>query len=396
MKRNYPRLGIALGAVITLVACEAQKSANPLSPTVAGPIPGVDISAPKPLEPNTGWQVKPDNQPITLLLENASSTGVRPLNYRFEVASDSGFRQALFTRDGVTPGTGGRTSLRLPDALAAGHTYYWRARAQDGANTGPFSAGVAFTVVQPVVIDAPGLASPANGSTVDTNPPQLVIRNAKRSGPVGGILYTVQVSSNESFSGIVYSENAPEQPNETRVTPSSPLPANARFYWRARATDTNTQGPWSATFTFVTPSNAPEPPSNPEPPGGGGGGGGGGGNGGSCAANNGQAIISCISVKYASYRRAGVSADQRKSNMRFLRDRMIEAGICGGMDLGWNLKRGGPDLSIDFLVHRRNGQSIGVDIARDYDNTGRELTLTWAEDGPGSHYKAYSPRPSCN
>ena len=29
--------------------------------------------------------------------------------------------------------------------------------------------------------------------------------------------------------------------------------------------------------------------------------------------------------------------------MEFLRNRMIEAGICGGLDLGWNLKRGGPD-----------------------------------------------------
>jgi hypothetical protein len=394
MTRNCLRFSIALGAVFTLAACEAQKSANPLSPTVAGPIPGVDISAPKPLEPNSGWQVKPDSQPITLLLENASSTGVRPLNYRFEVASDTGFAQKLFTKDGVTPGSGGRTSLKLPDALAAGHTYYWRARAQDGANTGPFSAPVAFTVVQPVVIEAPALVSPANGATVDTNPPQLVIRNAKRSGQVNGIVYVVQVATTESFSGIVYSENAPEQPNQTRVTPTAPLPPNARFYWRARAVDPDTQGPWSATSTFVTPSNAPEPPNNPEPPTNPGPGGG--GNGGSCAANNGKAIISCISVKYASYRRAGVSDDQRKSNMRFLRDRMIEAGICGGMDLGWNLKRGGPDLSIDFLVHRRNGQSIGVDIARDYDNTGHELELTWAEDGPGSHYKAYSPRPSCN
>ena len=72
------------------------------------------------------------------------------------------------------------------------------------------------------------------------------------------------------------------------------------------------------------------------------------------------------------------------------------AGICGGLDLGWNLKRGGPDLSVDFIVDRRGGQEIGVDIARDYDNTGKVLQLTWAEDGPGSHYKAYSPRPSCN
>jgi hypothetical protein len=55
-------------------------------------------------------------------------------------------------------------------------------------------------------------------------------------------------------------------------------------------------------------------------------------------------------------------------NMAFLRDRMIEAGKCGGLDLGWNLKRGGPDLSLDFLAERLNGEVLGIDIAFDYDN----------------------------
>ncbi len=81
--------------------------------------------------------------------------------------------------------------------------------------------------------------------------------------------------------------------------------------------------------------------------------------------------------------------------MKFLRNRIIEAGICGGLNLGWNLKRGGPDLSIDFIAEKR-GSTYGYDIARDYDNFRKELQLTWAEDGPGSHFKAYSPRPSCN
>ena len=57
----------------------------------------------------------------------------------------------------------------------------------------------------------------------------------------------------------------------------------------------------------------------------------------------------------ASYRRAGVSSATRRSNMEFLRDRIIEAGLCGGLDLGWNLKRGGPDISVDFLAERRGG-----------------------------------------
>ena len=65
------------------------------------------------------------------------------------------------------------------------------------------------------------------------------------------------------------------------------------------------------------------------------------------------------------------------------------------MNLGWNLKRGGPELSIDFIAETRGGKTYGYDIARDYDNFRKELQLYWGEDGPNSKMKPYSPRPSC-
>jgi hypothetical protein len=81
--------------------------------------------------------------------------------------------------------------------------------------------------------------------------------------------------------------------------------------------------------------------------------------------------------------------------MEFLRNRIIEAGICGGLDLGWNLKRGGPEISVDFIAERRGGLTYGYDIARDYENTRTKLQLAWQNDGPNSVQKPYSPRPSC-
>src|SRR5262245_26933320 len=120
--------GAAVLATLS-AACESAKSSNPLSPTVAGPIPGVEITSPKILEPSTGMKISVEKQPITLLIENASTNGVRPLSYTFEIASDAGFTNKVFTREGVNPGDGGRTSLRLPDPLAPERTYYWRARA---------------------------------------------------------------------------------------------------------------------------------------------------------------------------------------------------------------------------------------------------------------------------
>ncbi len=118
-------------------ACETRKSANPLSPDVAGPIPGVAITAPKPLEPLMGQQVVADGTPTTLLIENSGTSGQRELFLQVDVAADAGFQQFLHQANRVTPGPNGRTSYRLPEPLGPGHTYYWRARALDGANTGP-------------------------------------------------------------------------------------------------------------------------------------------------------------------------------------------------------------------------------------------------------------------
>ncbi len=51
---------------------------------------------------------------------------------------------------------------------------------------------------------------------------------------------------------------------------------------------------------------------------------------------------------------------------------MIEHGKCKGLNLGLNLKRGGPEISADFLVWRRPGQhDMGVDIGSAYDDTSR-------------------------
>jgi len=88
------------------------------------------------------------------------------------------------------------------------------------------------------------------------------------------------------------------------------------------------------------------------------------------------------------------SLSERQANMAFLRDRIIEAGKCSGLDFGWNLKRGGPELSIDFLAWRTGGENIGVDIARDYDNISQPLQLQWLVFGPGAVYAPY-PNPTC-
>jgi len=275
--------------IIAITACVSSKSSNPLSPSIAGPISGVNISPPKILEPWAGAQVDATKQPVTLLLENAVSNGVRPLTYTFEVASDAGFTAKIFTREAVVTGEGGRTSLRLPDPLAGGRTYYWRARAEDGANTGPFSAAVNFNVFIPIVISAPVLTAPANGATVTTASPRFAFTNAPTSGPVGVMSYTIEIATNDSFSNKVAIWNVPQQVTETSIDALSSLSYATQYFWHVRGYDPTTTGPWSATQVFQTPAApvASAPPS-------GGVGGGSVGNWQGCGSTAGAALVACV------------------------------------------------------------------------------------------------------
>ena len=136
MSRVCTKLLLGCLTAALLSACQVQKSANPLSPAVAGPIEGVVISTPSLLEPGQDWELRTRDQPIKLLFANAATNGERPLKYSFDVASDAEFKKIVFARTAVEPGPNGVTQFQLPDKLAAG-TYWWRTRAEDGANSGP-------------------------------------------------------------------------------------------------------------------------------------------------------------------------------------------------------------------------------------------------------------------
>jgi len=254
-------LGV-FGAAVALAAasCTVSKSSNPLSPTVAGPIPGVNISTPTTVQPPTGAQIAVDQQPVTLTTRNASTNGVRPLSYLFEVATDTGFANKVFTRDGVTAGDA-LTSVRLPDALATGHSYFWHVRAQDGANTGSFSSTVSFNVYTPIVIQPPTPISPIANAVTSSLRPKFTFANAQRSGPIGSVSYTAEVADSNAFVNRIAVLTVGEQSGQTSVDATSDLPAGAQLFWRVRAFDPTTTGPWSGTQAFQTPA-----------PGGGGGG----------------------------------------------------------------------------------------------------------------------------
>ena len=179
--------------MLALAGCEASKSSNPLSPSVAGPIAGVNITQPKLLEPTQGFKFKESQQPIKLLIENAASTGVRPLTYMFEVASDSDFTNKVYARSGVPQGDGGRTQVII-EKLDLGRVYYWRARAEDGANTGQY-ASASFDVLPRPLLNPPSRISPVNGATTSTRRPELIVAASPRNETIGWVRYEFQIAA---------------------------------------------------------------------------------------------------------------------------------------------------------------------------------------------------------
>src|SRR5258708_20466408 len=106
-RRSVSVLAVAVFAVAA-AACQSSKSSNPLSPTVAGPIPGVQIGAPKLLEPAAGTKIAVDRQPVTLLIENPGTTGVRPLMLTVDIQTDPNFNNKASSPHGAPPGTASR------------------------------------------------------------------------------------------------------------------------------------------------------------------------------------------------------------------------------------------------------------------------------------------------
>jgi hypothetical protein len=267
-------------AIVASIACSGEKSENPLGPDVAGPIPGVVISAPATVEPPVGAQFTPSNEQQTLVIQNATTTGQRPLWMELDVASDATFQSMVHQDAKVNPDPSGRTSYRLPAALSAGKTYYWRARALDGANTGPYSAVAHFSIAAPVVIGAPTAVAPAGN--IATNRPEFRATNGAVSGPAGSLIIRFEVANAPDPAAIVAVVSTTPGAGGTTTMSLGELPWNQTFYWRTYATDGTHTSPFSSVLTFKTPAPPsvgppppgpplPGPPPPPPPPGGGGG-----------------------------------------------------------------------------------------------------------------------------
>jgi len=250
----------ALLAITCLVGCETAKSANPTAPSVAGPIPGVNITAPKPLEPYSGSTLTFTGEPQTLLIENAGTSGARALYLQLEVATDDQFRSLVFQADRISLGPDGRTSYQLPSPLGAGYTYYWHTRAVDGANSGPYSATYNFAVVPPVTIDPPFAQAPS-GTVTGSNKPEFKAVNGAIFHTTG-VTYRFEVAKDAGFTQLVAVVTVPVNGSGTTSMTIGELPYKTTFYWRVRGSDGTKESNYSntASFTIAEPTPVAPPP----------------------------------------------------------------------------------------------------------------------------------------
>lgn len=255
-------IGVAI--IATTTACE---KASPTRPTdvdtasaaaasVTDARTGATIIAARPSAPAANADIRYADQPITLSVLNATTTGSSALTYTFEVAGDAEFSRLDFTRADVPAGTG-TTSVNV-DKLGGSRSYFWRVRANSGSGAGPYSAVRSFNIGPEVVLSTPVLSAPVDDARA-SSPLSLVVNNIGREGPAGPITYTVQVASDPGFGNVLFTGDGAENTGASTtavIAQVSGLVEGATYYWRASATDVanGITTPFSATTSFIAQS----------------------------------------------------------------------------------------------------------------------------------------------
>ena len=220
---------------------------------------------------------------------------------------------------------------------------------------------------------APRLVAPINDLRLDSLTATLTIANSSGTYTNGAFEYRFELYIDDQFVANSFRVPAGAAGGTSWRVPFD-LQLDRRYKWRARAEMGPHSGPWSDFQLFRSLDYrgiVPRPTNGVWP-------------------NNGLAIVNYVANAFPQYLVVTKTDDERVANMEFLRDRIIETGVCGGMLLARNLKRGTGPHSIDALAWRDGGEDEVVDLASAYDDHEDPLRLHWiiVEGPPG-----YDPQP---
>jgi len=194
----------------------------------------------------------------TLTVSNAFDFQSDPLSYRFEIYSDVDLTQLVAQVPAVAQGDG-ETSWQVDVNLTDHATFWWRSRADDGDDTGPWSEVGTFLVNEinnpPNVVN---LEAPVNGGVLWSWQDTLVWRTVADPDPGDIILdYQIEIDNDPTFGSPVVSVEGIEVtgvPAGDGYLVGLTLEdlvgvdgiASGIWYWRVRARDSRFRyGDWS-------------------------------------------------------------------------------------------------------------------------------------------------------
>jgi len=232
----------ALALFVVTTACSKTSPTRPSDGTASGQttsvtdaVTGVTLTSPALVTPTANQQFKNVEQPVTLTVKNAVTSGTTALTYTFEVASDAAFGTKVFSKDGVAAGSA-TTALKI-DKLPANKSYFWRARASSGTLAGPYSEVRGFGIGPEVILAQPVNGDPQPNATVGEQP-ILNVNNVGRSGPNGAIFYRFEISDTAAFGSLVYSATVAERTDRPFTGHDVTIKlAEKTYFWRVIATD---------------------------------------------------------------------------------------------------------------------------------------------------------------
>jgi trimeric autotransporter adhesin len=186
-------------------------------------------TVPLPLTPANGMQSVVI--PPTLVWQYISSA----TGYTVQVATDNLFKNIVTTKNLSA------VSTVVVIGLINNTKYYWRVCSKNSTGSSNYSTAYSFTTVNMT----PLLLSPYNGATAQSKMPVLVWEKV-----TGAVSYTVEVSSNSTFSSIIVTRSGVIS---TTLLVTGLL-ANTTYYWRVRAQFASSTSNNSNTFHFTTGS----------------------------------------------------------------------------------------------------------------------------------------------
>lgn len=155
-------------------------------------------------------------------------------SYTLQISTNSSFTSFVFDEDSLT------TTTKQINDLSGSTKYYWRVSAANNFGTKGWSETWSFTTgVAPV---PPVLLSPSDGASDIILSPTLTW-----NASTGATSYTLQVSTNNSFSSFVFNQSS-----STTNKQITGLTNSTTYYWRVRTTNNfGTSNP-SVVWSFTT------------------------------------------------------------------------------------------------------------------------------------------------